>query len=88
MLTECYEHGVDRDPQLAGTVAVDFTIEGEPGVGGVIGQSAIDPDPAQTTLADPDVRECIQETMYALEIDPPKTGGTVHVHYPFAFAPR
>jgi hypothetical protein len=87
MLTECYEHGVERDPKLAGTVAVDFTIEGEPGVGAVIGESAIDPDPAQTTLADPDVRECIQETMYALEIDPPAHGGVVHVHYPFAFAP-
>ncbi|HEY1551631.1 MAG TPA: sigma-70 family RNA polymerase sigma factor [Kofleriaceae bacterium] len=86
LLTECYQAGVDRDPKLAGTVAVDFTIEGEPGVGAVIGDSKIDPDPAQTTLGDPDVRECIQETMYALEIDPPAHGGVVHVHYPFAFS--
>jgi RNA polymerase sigma factor (sigma-70 family) len=87
LLTECYEHGLERDPTLAGSVAVDFTIEGEPGVGGVVGESKIDPDPAETTLRDPDVRECIQETMYALEIDPPKNGGTVRVHYPFTFHP-
>ncbi|HEY1816198.1 MAG TPA: sigma-70 family RNA polymerase sigma factor [Kofleriaceae bacterium] len=87
LLTECYEHGLERDPKLAGTVAVEFTIEGEPGVGGVVGESKIDPDPTETSLGDPDVRECIQETMYALEIDPPKNGGTVRVHYPFTFHP-
>ncbi len=86
LLTECYSEGLTRDPTLAGNVAVDFTIEGEPGVGGVIGNSTI--DPTQSTLPDPAVRECIQETMYALEIDPPKNGGTVQVHYPFTFAPH
>ena len=32
-------------------------------------------------------RECIQETMYALEIDPPAGGGVVTVRYPFEFHP-
>ena len=87
LLTECYEHGLERDPTLAGTIVVGFTIEGEPGVGGVVADSEVDPDPTTTTLGDPEVRECIQETMYALEIDPPADGGTVRVRYPFAFAP-
>ncbi|HET7506651.1 MAG TPA: sigma-70 family RNA polymerase sigma factor [Kofleriaceae bacterium] len=85
MLEDCYSQGLERDPRLADTVVVDFTIEGEPGVGGVIGQSAI--APRETTLVDPATRECIQETMYAMEIDPPADGGVVTVHYPFEFHP-
>ena len=84
MLQECYAHGLERDPKLAGTVVVDFTIEGEPGVGAVIGHSAI--DEAASSLSDAATRECIQETMYALEIDPPADGGVVSVRYPFAFS--
>jgi len=85
LLTDCYEQGLERDPKLAGNVVVEFTIEGEPGVGGVIGTSAI--DPKESSLGDANVRECIQETMYAIRIDPPASGGTVMVRYPFAFAP-
>lgn len=86
LLRDCYDQGLEREPALAGTVVVDFTIEGEPGVGGVIGRSAI--DPAGTTLPDAAARECIQETMYALEIDPPADGSVVTVRYPFAFSSR
>jgi RNA polymerase sigma factor (sigma-70 family) len=85
LLSECYEEGLARDPTLAGKVVVEFTIEGEPKVGGIVGESAIDPE--ESDLADPVVRECIQETMHALEIDPPAEGGVVKVRYPFAFAP-
>jgi RNA polymerase sigma factor (sigma-70 family) len=85
LLSECYEAGLERDPKLAGKIVVKFTIEGEQDVGGVVGESKVDPD--ESTLADPAVQECIQETMYALKIDPPPNGGVVRVHYPFLFAP-
>ena len=85
LLTECYEHGLAKNPKLGGDVVVEFTIEGEGGVGGAIGESSI--DKTATTLPDPDVGECIQETMYALQIDPPPNGGSVKVRYPFAFRP-
>ena len=85
MLTECYERGLLRDPKLTGDVIVDFTIEGEPDVGGVITESAVDGE--NSSLADPDVRECIEQTMYSIKIDPPAHGGTVKVRYPFAFRP-
>ncbi len=85
LLAECYEAGLERDPTLAGTLVVEFTIEGEPDVGGVIGASTV--DPAKSTIADPQVRECIQETMFALEIDPPAGGGVTRVTYPFEFRP-
>ncbi len=85
MLGDCYSEGLERDPKLAGKIVIDFTIEGEPDVGGVVGESKI--DPTKSDLADAAVRECMQETMYALQIDPPAGGGVVHVHYPFEFAP-
>jgi hypothetical protein len=77
LLVECYEQGLARDPKLAGSIIVDFTIEGEPGVGGVVGESAI--DAAGSTLTDPAFRECVQE------IEPPADGGVVKVRYPFEF---
>lgn len=85
LLLECYTSGLDRDAKLgAGSVVVDFTIEGEQAVGGVIGESQIVAD--KTEIADPEFRQCIQETMYALAIDPPPNGGVVRVTYPFMFS--
>jgi RNA polymerase sigma factor (sigma-70 family) len=85
MLTDCYSEGIERDPKIEGTVVVEFTLEGDPDIGGVVGDSKIDPDPRESTLADAQVRECIQQTMYGLQIDPPKSG-LVKVRYPFAFS--
>lgn len=84
LLRECYESALAREPTLEGQLMVRFTIEGEPDAGGVIGSSTIVDD--ATTVTDPDLRECIQETMYAIQIDPPSDGGTVTVNYPFVFA--
>lgn len=86
LITECYSTALETKPTLAGTIVVKFTIEGEPGVGGLVTQSAIDPE--QSEIQDPDFAECVQETMFALEIDPPRNGGTVDVTYPFKFAPK
>lgn len=85
LLVECYEQALGRDAKLAGTITVDFTIEGEPGLGGVIGDSKVRED--RSDLKDPELRQCIQETMYAIEIDPPANGGVVRVSYPFTFRP-
>jgi rRNA maturation protein Nop10 len=32
------------------------------------------------------MQECIAQTMYALEIDPPADGGKINVKYPFQFS--
>jgi RNA polymerase sigma factor (sigma-70 family) len=84
MIRECYEEGLARAPGLEGTITVHFTIDGEPEVGGVIGESSIVEE--NTTLADAQVLECVQETMYGIEIEPPQGGGVVEVTYPFLFA--
>ena len=38
-----------------------------------------------STIADPAMRECVQETMYGAKFPPPQGGGEVQVTYPFLF---
>lgn len=85
LMTECYTMALERDPTLEGTVVVEMTLVGEPEVGGLVGTSEVDPE--ASTLLEDGFSECIRETMYALEIDPPPDGGTVRVRYPFEFRP-
>jgi hypothetical protein len=85
LLSECYEKELEHDPKLAGSVVVNFTIEGAPDVGGLVSESSIDAD--KSTISNAAVRECIQETMYGLEIAAPAGGGKVEVNYPFVFRP-
>jgi hypothetical protein len=83
MIVDCYKQARETTPSLAGTLVVHVTIEGEPGIGGVVTESAIDPE--QSEIHDAGLAECVEETMFALEIDPPVNGGTVQVTYPFTF---
>ena len=85
LVAECYQQALERDPGIEGTVNVRFTIGGEPDVGGVIEASEIVAD--GTTIADAELRQCVTETMYAIELEAPHEGGTVTVVYPFAFRP-
>lgn len=84
LVAECYDRAIERDANIAGTIVVKFTIVGEPSVGGIIDNSAIDAD--ATTIRDPQMQECVQETMHAIQIDPPAHGGQIAVTYPFAFS--
>jgi RNA polymerase sigma factor (sigma-70 family) len=86
LVLECFDNALARHPDLRGTVTVGFSIFGDPSVGGLVGGSQI--IDAKSTLTDPEVRECIQETMYAAKFPPPPEGGEVHVEYPFVFAPK
>lgn len=86
MIVDCYKAALEKQPALTGRLVVNFTIEGEPGIGGLVTESAI--DPAQSEIQDPGMGQCVQETMFALEIDPPSNGGTVKVTYPFLFEPK
>ncbi len=81
MIEECYTNALEREPKLAGRLVVDFTIEGDAEVGGLVTESAID---AGSDIQDAGFRECVQQTMFAIEIDPPSSG-SVKVTYPFEF---
>ena len=86
MIVDCYKDALDTQPTLAGTLVVNFTIEGEPGIGGLVTESTIDAEDSE--IKDPAMGQCVQETMFALEIDPPSSGGVVKVTYPFRFEPK
>jgi hypothetical protein len=84
LLAECYELAREEDPTLEGRLIVEFTIGGDPEVGGVVEQSAVAEDSA---LRHPVLDECVRETMYTIELPPPEEGGRVDVRYPFVFSP-
>ena len=85
LLRECYELALDEQAGLGGRLTVEFVIAGEPDVGGVIEESRI---LEESTLVHPTLHECVRETLYTLELDPPENGGRVTVRYPFNFSPE
>jgi len=72
LLGECYDLARVDEPQLAGKVALLFTVSAEPDVGGLVEDVRF--DEAGTTIASPEMGECMRESLYALELDPPPEG--------------
>lgn len=85
MIKDCYETTLRSHPDVQGKLVVDFTIVGEPDVGALVSESAI--NDSQSTIADADMRDCVKETMYSASFPAPPAGGEMHVTYPFLFAP-
>lgn len=75
LLGQCEDLGRAEDPALAGSIEVQFTLVGEPNVGGVIERvEIVDQD---TSITQQTIRDCITQQLYALELDPPPDGVTV-----------
>lgn len=72
LLGECYDLGRAEDPTLEGKVGLRFTISGEPDVGGLVDDVSFDPE--YTTIEQQTLLECMRESVYALELDPPPAG--------------
>lgn len=72
LLGECYDLARAGNPALAGKVSLLFTVSAEPEIGGLV--SEIRFDEAGTTIADPAMRECMTESLHALELEPPPEG--------------
>jgi hypothetical protein len=83
VIRECYENALQDDPALGGKLVMKFEILGDEEVGGVVDQVEVDAE--QSTIGDADMRECMRESMYTLELPPPDAGGSVFVTYPFVF---
>ena len=84
MLHECYMKALEQDPKLGGSLVVKFWVGGEPDVGGLIESSEV--DATQSTIAHPEMIECVRETMYGLELVAPPEGGRLEVHHTFRFS--
>jgi hypothetical protein len=72
LLGECYDLARATQPALAGKVMLLFTVSAEPEIGGLV--SEIRFDESGTTIADQGLRECMSESLYALELEPPPGG--------------
>jgi len=86
MIAECFYAAKKADPSLRSDLPVAFTIGGEPGVGGLVTEAELHPSLA----AHKGLTDCVQETLFSLEIDPPRRGsdgqpGEVGVRYSFEF---
>ena len=85
LIRECAERRRAAVPDLpAGRIRVRCTIDSEPDVGAVISSSEIVPD--GTTVTDPELLECVRETMYAMEIDQSLISGSMTFETAMAIA--
>lgn len=76
----CYEHGLQRDPNLAGQISTKFVI----GLDGHVEHSELE----ASDLPDPEVVQCLVEGFTRVVFPPPKCDGRVTVVYPIQFNPR
>ena len=72
MVDECFSRARATQPDLEGTLTVRFSIAGEPQVGGLVDDIAF--DDKGSTITQGDMRDCVRESMSALELDPPPSG--------------
>lgn len=75
---DCYERELKRNPQLAGKVAIAFTIEES----GRVSEAEVETN----TMGSDTVASCIAERIKRWVFPKPK-GGSVTVSYPFIFSP-
>jgi hypothetical protein len=78
LFRSCYEQGLNRDPTLAGRIAVRFVIDK---TGAVVAVQR------QQSLPDERVNLCIEDGFRAVQFPPPRGDGIVTVVYPISFAP-
>jgi hypothetical protein len=78
LLEECVEQSGPE--HVDGKLQVNFIIDGEPGVGGLVRDAHI----AQATFPlTPEFTRCVNETFMSIQVEPPEEGGFIKVRYPF-----
>ncbi len=89
MATTCYDQLLTRSPGARGEMAMEFTIVGAPGVGGVVEEAELDCGAAREgPLTEPDFARCIRESLMTVSFQPPDERGRIRVRYPLRFAPE
>lgn len=82
---ECYDTLLGTQPKAAGNVVLEFSVLGDPAVGGVVVDVTLGKG---TTLTNDEFRTCMSESMYAVVFDaPPGKDGSVSVKQSFELSP-
>lgn len=69
---ECYAMALEEQPDLAGLLVVDLEIIGEEEIGGIV--ESVRPG-QNNELAQPDLLECVRESILSTTLPPPPQGG-------------
>ncbi len=77
-IRECYNAGLERNPELGGKIVVGFEIAAD----GAVKRSEI----TESTVADAQVGACVAAAVKSWKFPAPQ-GGSVEVAYPFELAP-
>ena len=80
----CYLDLVNRAPDAGGRLSFDFTIVGNPQIGGIVERVDLADG---STIDDPAMVTCMRESMLSMTFAPPPNGGSVTVRYPIDFSP-
>jgi hypothetical protein len=75
LIGECYDLANVDSPELQGNLGVSFQLLGEPEIGGLVDSVAFSEE--YSTIKDANLRECVEQSLYALELDPPPSGTSV-----------
>lgn len=84
-LLDCYNSALTVDPELAGTLVLQFAVIGDPEIGGVVEYAEI--IAGESTLISEFMSECLRESAMAMTFDAPPEGGRFELHYPIEFEP-
>jgi len=88
LLKECLELAqLDAGTKLQGKIVVDYTIAGEPSVGGIVEEAEINLERSDAIAQNPAFAQCVAETIYTMEFDAPRGGGITTISYPIEFTP-
>jgi hypothetical protein len=81
---ECYELAQARQPDLAGLMALNVELLGDEELGGVVDSVEVD---KQNEIKDPELLECVRESLMATTLPPPEQGGRDAFMLSMKFAP-
>jgi len=81
---ECYAMAREKNPELAGMMAVDVGLVGDEDVGGVVEEVGVS---ASNEIKDEGLLECVRESLMAVTLPPPEQGGRDEFMLSMRFAP-
>lgn len=81
---ECYAMARERAPELAGMMELDVALVGDEDVGGVVESVEVS---ANNKIKDPELLECVRESLMATTLPPPEQGGRDAFMMSMKFAP-
>ncbi|PRP91123.1 hypothetical protein ENSA5_58600 [Enhygromyxa salina] len=84
-MVDCYNTALSADPQLSGTLALQFAVIGDPEIGGLVEYAEVVSE--ESTLISEFMSECVRESTLAMTFEAPPEGGRFELNYPIVFEP-